>query len=315
MNATRDKTDFENGYQLEIMGSAMLKGKAPRRWNWQRFYDSFVPMVITPREMAIHVWRGYSFTPVWRDHRREENFVRAHHVALDFDTGDETSSLDYLMRDGTMAWQFASFAYSTPSSTPDAPRSRIVFVLDYPILDADEYRALYQALSWHVARDGSYSDPACQDPLRLYYGSPDCEIRTNWSVLGFPAAQWMINNYNAYHPKQVAGVPQYRDVKIIDGTPSQARQQRNLASIAATVAAAPDGDRNATLMRQARLAGGYIATGSLNEQDVIAELTAATRAWDVKERDWIDRAIRYGIEYGRGVPLRFYSAPPLSDVL
>ena len=128
--------NFENEFQFEVMGSSALVGKAPAGFDWARYYRTFRRVVMSPRELAVHVWRGYAFTPVWEGSRREECFVSAGHLAFDFDKGDETSSLDFLMREGSFAWMFASFGYATPSSTPEAPRSRLVFVLEQPICDA-----------------------------------------------------------------------------------------------------------------------------------------------------------------------------------
>lgn len=60
---------------------------------------------------------------------------------------------------------------------------RVVYVLEYPIHSAAEYREAYQAVAWWMLGDGAMTDPACKDPLRLYYGSPRGDVRPNWSVL------------------------------------------------------------------------------------------------------------------------------------
>ena len=300
-------TDFENGYRFELSASTALVGKAPPHFNWKAFYDTFSPVVMTPRELAVHIWRGYSFTPVWHTARREENFVSAGHVALDFDAGDETSSLDHLLRDGTFAWMFAAFGYSTPSSTPDSPRSRLVFVLEYPIYDPAEYRAVYQAVAWCIARDGSETDPACKDPLRLYYGSPRCDLRPNWSVLGAAALEYVMAEYRAAHPP----APPRIAPALVPVAPDEKRVNGKLAQLGRRVANAPLGEGHITLLRQARLAGGYIASGSLDETAVINELTAAAMRRPEANEAEIQRAIADGIAHGKGQPVQFTAAPPL----
>ena len=300
-------TDFENGYRFELSASTALVGKAPPHFNWKAFYDTFSPVVMTPRELAVHIWRGYSFTPVWHTARREENFVSAGHVALDFDAGDETSSLDHLLRDGTFAWMFAAFGYSTPSSTPDSPRSRLVFVLEYPIYDPAEYRAVYQAVAWCIARDGSETDPACKDPLRLYYGSPRCDLRPNWSVLGAAALEYVMAEYRAAHPP----APPRIAPALVPVAPDEKRVNGKLAQLGRRVANAPLGEGHITLLRQARLAGGYIASGSLDEAAVINELTAAAMSRPEANEAEIQRAIADGIANGKGQPLQFTAAPGL----
>ena len=300
-------TDFENGYRFELSASTALVGKAPPHFNWKAFYDTFSPVVMTPRELAVHIWRGYSFTPVWHTARREENFVSAGHLAFDFDAGDETSSLNYLLRVGSFAWMFASFGYATPSSAPDSPRSRLVFVLEYPIDNPVEYRAVYQAVAWCIARDGSETDPACKDPLRLYYGSPRCDLRPNWSVLGAATLEYVMAEYRAAHPPTPATRPANVPIE-----PTPERVNGKLAQLGHRVATAPQGERHTTLLKMARLGGGYVAGGSLDEAAVIAELTAAARAWQNGDNEKeIERVIADGLAHGKGQPVQFTAAPAL----
>ena len=309
-------SDFENDYRLQIMGSTALKGKAPGHWKaaeWARFHRSFSLMTLTPREMAIHIWRGYAFTPVFEGARRAECFSRAYHIALDFDAGDESSSLPFLVeRPGTFAWMFASFGYSTPSSTDEAPRSRVVFILDFPILTPDEYRAAYAAVAWRMAEEGSMTDPACKDPVRLYYGSPGCKVSPNWSVLSRLSLGVLLEQYAEAHPPQPLPIAPPRVVV----EPDEKRRQSKLAQLGERVYRAAQGEGHATLLKTARLAGGYIATGALDKAAVIAELTAAalSRPWadDAAE---IERVILDGIENGLSAPLQFTAAPSLMGMM
>lgn len=290
--------DFENDHQFEVMASTALKGKAPDGFNWAAYYKTFRRIVLTPRQLANLVQRGYATTPVWHTARREENFISAQHMAFDFDTGDETSSLDYLMRDGTFAWLFASFGYTTPSHTPEAPRSRLVFVLEYPIYDPAEYRAAYQAVALKIAQDGSYCDPACKDSLRLYYGSPHCTGVGNWSVLGTAALELAQKEHEKVRPVVVA---QPARVKV--ERPSDNMKAAKLQWGGRVIAGAPQGERHTVLLKTAHTLGGYVAGAGIAESDVIAELMAASAAWgDDRERE---RIIRDGITSGVDRPLYF----------
>lgn len=309
--------DFENGHRLPIMGSTALKGKAPAHWksaDWARYHRTFEPMTLTPREFAIHVWRGYGFAPVFTEARKEEFFKWSYHLAFDFDSGDETSSLPFLMeRPGTFAWIFASFGYSTPSSTDEHPRSRVVFILDFPILSPADYRAAYAAVAWRMAEEGSYTDPACKDPLRLYYGSPGCTVAPNWSVLAAPALDVLLEEYRAAHP---VVEPPRRVSTAVPVAPDESRINAMLRQIGARVRSAPQNEGHMTLLKTARLAGGYIVSGALDEGAVIAELVAAAmaRPWADDERE-IRRVIDDGIANGKGEPLQFTAAPSLMRVL
>jgi hypothetical protein len=52
--------DFENGHRFEVMTSTALIGKAPKGFNWAAYYATFEPgALMTPRELAVHIWRGY----------------------------------------------------------------------------------------------------------------------------------------------------------------------------------------------------------------------------------------------------------------
>ena len=299
--------DFETDFKFEIMTSKALVGKAPAHFNWSRFYRTFQREWLTPRQLAEHVWRGYAFTPVWEQARREENFVSAGHMAFDFDAGDESSGRDALMRDGSFAWMFAAFAYSTPSSPPAAPRSRVVYVLEYPIHSAGEYREAYQAVAWWMLGDGAMTDPACKDPLRLYYGSPRGDVRPNWSVLGAATLEYVMAEYRAAHPP----APPKVAPALVPVEPDEKRINGMLAQLGRRVSAAPLGEGHITLLRQARLAGGYIASNALDEAAVIRELTAAAMSRPEANAAEIERAIADGIAHGKGQPLQFTAAPAL----
>lgn len=302
--------DFENGYQVDVMTSTALINKAPARFDWSRYYSTFRRQTMTPRELAVSVWRGYGFTPVWATARREENFIAAWHMAFDFDAGDESSSLDYIMRDGTFAWMFASFGYTTVSHTEEAPRARVVFVLEYPVESPAEYRQVYQAVAWYIAGDGSIVDPACKDPLRLYYGSRGARVWPNWSLLGKGTIDYITGEYAAAHPAAIMPV---KTTVAVDPSPSM--QGAKLAMFGRAVRDAPRGEGHHTLLRVATTAGGYVASGAIDRQAVVAELTAAAMTRPEPNASDIERAINDGLDYGAARPLHFEAARRVGDLL
>ena len=92
--------------------------------------------------------------------------MSAQTLELDFDQGDETSSITYLLTDSFIA-KHAAFLYSTLSSTPTAPKSRVIFVLDSPYFDADRYHRARLALLNRYPE----SDQSIKDVARFLYGS------------------------------------------------------------------------------------------------------------------------------------------------
>jgi len=137
---------------------------------WKEHTESFEPREITITELIMAIKAGYAFCPeVANNHRKTENFISAQHLGLDFDTGDEQSSLEVLANDEFIS-KYAAFLYTTPSHTPEKPRARAVFILDKPIEDAKEYSQYATALT----RKFELSDGQCKDAARFFYGSKGC---------------------------------------------------------------------------------------------------------------------------------------------
>jgi hypothetical protein len=303
--------DFRTEHKIKIMYSDGLVGKAPAHWkpaDWVRYYATFKAAEVTPRTFAGLIWQGYGFTPVWINGRRkEENFTEAHHVAFDFDA--HGAALDVLMAEGSFAWYYASFAYATPSSTEDHPKSRVVFVLLEPVTDAAYYRRLYKAMAWLFAEGGSYTDPACKDPLRLYYGSPKANMVGNWSVVTPEMAEMWIGQHDRAHPATIDDKPAMRRVE-----PGEGWKERKLAALCDNIANAPDGERHAARIKNAYVAGGYIASGAL-DHDETEQALIRTAVQNTDNKMGAAKTIMDGIKRGKADPLYVEEAAPITGLL
>ena len=102
-------------------------------------------------------------------YRANRHFKSAQIVALDSDTGDEFSSLDFYLAEDYFR-EYGALIYTTLSHTPQAPKCRPVFVLDTPITDFTQYRLLKVAMMRRYA----WTDAAVKDPARFLYGT-DCK--------------------------------------------------------------------------------------------------------------------------------------------
>ena len=309
--------DFENDYTIRIMLSQMVRGKAPTTWgppDWARYHQSFRLTETTPRGLAAAIWQGFGFTPVYAQRRKEENFRAAYHLALDFDSGDKTSSLEYLMRPNSFCDYYASFAYSTPSSTAQKPKSRVVFIFERPVKSPVRYRLIYAAIAWFVAQDGSKSDPQCKDPLRLYFGSPNCEVRPNWSVLTPAAIRHVVREYRAAQPKPM----KQAELMVTTSTGCYHDKYLNgiLQKLLDNVRYAPDGERHGARLKNSRALGGYIAAGHFRRGDVEPLMIDAALA-NTGSPASAERTVKDGIEYGLSKPLEpsLTAAPSLAEVL
>jgi len=286
--------------KIELMLNKSLKGKAPPEWgrdDWRRYYTAFRRAQMTPQIMAAMIWQGYSFTPCYRNGRRiEDNFDVAYHMAFDFDT--EGAALDYLMREGSFAWLFSSFAYSTPSSTPDHPKSRVVFILPDGIYSPQIFRELYQAIAAEFEREGARTDPSCKDPLRLYYGSENCQIAPNWAALLPDTIEWLLSRYQKENPPIVAAKNDTVIVTPADESDIDYRVSLEVDRIRTAV----EGEKHNTRIRAAYTVGGYVGAGHLSMMDAESRLIPVARAYssspDIAEND-----IRDCLQRGAAAPL------------
>jgi hypothetical protein len=124
--------------------------------------------------------RGYSFSPVMKNgYRKAANFMSGQVLATDDDRGvPGLSDLETLSKDPFTA-SHAAFLYSTPSSTPEHPKSRTVFALDRPITDAAQYRLVSRVL----ARKYRGTDQSVAEEGRFFYGTVNGDFINLGNVL------------------------------------------------------------------------------------------------------------------------------------
>ena len=134
---------FDIGINLLFPGEKLHAGDS----RWGKYTANFCKERHTLESLAKRVAvDGCAFSAVMQsNYRTTANFVSAQHIGLDDDRGTTESSLEALAEDPFIA-DHAAFIYETPSSTPEHPKSRIVFMLDQPFTDAGEYRTAQEAL-------------------------------------------------------------------------------------------------------------------------------------------------------------------------
>ena len=133
---------------------------------WGPYSRAFYCEILTISSLIDNIRAGYSFSPVMKGgHRKQNNFISAQHIGLDDDRGIPESSIDALAQEPFLA-NYAAFLYETLSSTPEHPKSRMVFLLDQAITDVAQYREAQQALGWLF----SGTDRSCHEHSRFFYG-------------------------------------------------------------------------------------------------------------------------------------------------
>ena len=98
------------------------------------------------------IYAGHLFTTWHQTTGDTNNYELGQHIGVDFDTEDERSTLRYLAKDKFIS-RYANLIYTTPSHRPEAPRARVLFLLDTPIHQAKELRRCCNGAAVAV-RDG-----------------------------------------------------------------------------------------------------------------------------------------------------------------
>jgi hypothetical protein len=184
---------------------------------WKRYTRSFHRERHTLDSLIAHIRKGHAFSPVMAcGHRNRENFVSAQHIGLDDDRGTPGSSVDSLARDPFIACR-AAFLYETISSTPEHPKSRIVFILDQAITDPARYRLAQRGLTWKFAD----TDQSVAEESRFFYGSPNARVVQLGNVLGINTLQAQVIGPFLSHLQDQANILE-RDINFLVGPPAVA---------------------------------------------------------------------------------------------
>ena len=219
----------------------------PDEWRWSRYNGSFVAEEHTPASLVDQISQGYSFTAVlgrcqgdccgtWctspehkklaghcgrpQGYRRNQHFQSAQFIALDFDTGDQRSSFNYLLEQPLIA-QHTTFLYTTLSHTPEHPKSRAVFITDSAITNSDQYRRGKRA----VMAQFPWGDASVHDPTRLFYGSHPEQGQTRYlgNLLPLNVVEQMIETHRseleAEQPRRE--LPRIQVSRIMGATPAE----------------------------------------------------------------------------------------------
>jgi hypothetical protein len=306
--ATRGK------FSPEMWGGYSTADEATRNkqaWAW--YNRQFRAETMTVRDMLVRIWNGYAFTAVFNNNRRiKANFAEAWHIAFDFDTADDRSSLETLTAKFVYQ-QHGAFCYSTPSSTPSKPKSRMVFCFNEPMTDLERYETLYRAilLLWGFGKpvesgkkgETRGADEVTKDGLRLFFGSYKCETHTNWQLLDTPIIDGLIEAYNDAEAERTAAIPVIQRHTLVPE-----RGGRVMAKICTALendlAEAVDGEKHRTLAKIAYVLGGYVAGGYLSATEAMGVARAGiARMRNVNDKEAAERTAWGQIEAGQAKPI------------
>lgn len=150
----------ENRGQMRVVD--VSTGEKSNAWA----HGAFSNATMTPPKIAMHITSGKAIciSALKTNWRKSDNFVSSQLMGVDF---DQSPGVEALL-DDPFVHDHAFLLYPTPSHTPDAPRSRVLFALDVPITDAALYTKLLKRL---MHRFQVPVDESCKDVARVFYGS------------------------------------------------------------------------------------------------------------------------------------------------
>ena len=282
----------------KIAFSRMATGKLPQGDpRWGEFTTSFVNHELEVVDIANYIYLGHAYCAWLKgDRRNSENFQLAQHIAIDLDTEDERSTMDYLLRHPIVR-MYGGIIHTSPSHTPDKPRARVIFFLDQPITDGARYSRAYTT----VASLFNGADPVCKDPARFFYGAIECD----WIPLmqELPLAH-IARFYNQMPNRQIKsnklgaipGIVKLDDYRQRDTTTTSG--EGLIDRLVREMQGAHEGSRNDTLNRVAFLAGKMAEKGEVDGRAVEMELKAAARTQGLDQTEII-KTFNSGFNAGR----------------
>lgn len=256
-------------------------------------YGAFENTDWMPLQIMEHIRRGstISVATLKENWRHQKNFESSQIMGVDFDNGtdlDAVSNFDIS--------RHAFLIYATPSSTPEAPRTRALFILDQPLTDMALYRKYVKRLMHYF---GQAADEKCKDPVRIFHGSKDCEYIANMDAR-LPV--YVLQTLDP-HPDELVERREPVQPQKLDGDWSQ-YVQRAIADELAKVATATQGNRNDQLNKSAFALGELVASnwsGLTRSQVENMLLSAAPLAHDFTEAE-ARNTIKSGLDAGMNHP-------------
>lgn len=185
-------------FKISVSKYKLQKKIPPGDPVWPRFNASFDNMELNTNDIIDDIYEGKAITTWHKNNwRTSENYICGQHIGLDFDTEDDKSRLSSLKNDKFIS-KYAAFIHTTISHKPESPRARVIFLLDEPIMQAQNYALAATSLLWLFGT----ADRQCKDAVRFFYGSPNCEIEILANRLPVEVIKKLIKNYKETGEKE-----------------------------------------------------------------------------------------------------------------
>jgi hypothetical protein len=265
---------FPRDFAVEVGISGMTFDHKPTEVEYQQLWKSFENVEAEPDELLEEIVEGHAFSPVFGQPRRLDNWKSCQFVGVDLEKHTD-AALDVACTHPFYK-MYGAFAYSTLSHTWDAPRSRLVFLLDRPVLDKETWHwgALAVCEMWGMA-----SDVAAADRGRAFLGSPGAMVHVNGRVLRTSTLLQLSHQRERHHVQsQEARRAEYQRRHSEDENArfSDVNAAAFMQSMCDRVARTQAGNRNNTLNRSSFIVGKWLVrVGKLGEAEAISALVNA----------------------------------------
>ena len=254
---------------------------------------SLVSDIISPLDLVMRVTGGYSYgNHAVREPKKPGKFIAGNVFSVDLE-GSPSCALDIATGEEFFK-DFGLFAYTTISHTEENPRCRLVFAIEKPVTDADEYRMIARSIctSWAESADrGSW------EPLRIFLGNPNGRLIWNGALLPEDICRQMVREVRRREEQE------RMEKEALRQRSSAWQEERSAESFVEyalrKVSTAREGERNSVLNRIAFITGKhYVKTGKVDEDFIKMELLYAALACGLEEREAI-ATIKSGISRGK----------------
>lgn len=255
---------------------------------YKELTGSFINSQNEPMDFMNMVMIGHPYTVWLKDNWRcDENFVCGQHISLDFDEANVTPAS---FENDPFVLKYASFAYPTLSSSPAEPRTRLVFVLDQPIMQAENMRRAYRAMMYLYGN----ADPKCKDASRFFFGAGGGDGAWYGNVLPLKKVVSLIGKFEDDMALLEARKPPTRE-QHTEGYESGKALIRYWED---RVTNAQKGERNDTLNKAAYSLGQLVGMGKMALSHAEDSLMYCGRVSGLTEEE-VKRTIKSGLEARR----------------
>lgn len=276
-------------------------------------FGAFTTAALTPAAICRHVISGKAIcVAACKDNwRKEANFLSAQVIGIDFDHDTGVAALMTHAFVGAHAF----LVYATPSSTPEHPRSRALFVLDMPIENVATYKRYVKRLLHHL--DVGDADEQCKDGARIFFGS----TTTNYNLVQSAVLPLAVLEALPPHPDELPRpvvLPPAREAADTADPDTRKRllayarvvREKELAALE-TVPEGMDlrhGAINGAVMRLI----GYVKGGWIGFDGVEDDIRAACRRMGREEQE-VEASIKGAFVKATPVPVALPASPVLGD--